>query len=398
MRRSILSRVTESSRAIGRAFAIVALLLLCGATPPGSDNTKLSPANADRAPWRQAGFDAAHTAHNKREHILSPSNVGLLTQIWASPVGVGTLYASPIVGKGRVYLGSGDGRLYAFDTATGATLWIGEQQPLFFVDSASGGDGLVFASSLYQPLVAYDAVTGAIVWQRPRSDVRASTTLAHGILYVGNFDGSLDALDPATGIPIWSSPRECCVYDQAPVVDGGRAFQMRTDHTLTAYNARDGTELWSKPASSIGTFAAAGGKLFYTEDTNVIALDQATGAQLWAAPVIAGANTAAPAVADGMVFVTAANLIALNAATGAVVWTAPASSTWGPSVANGVVYASNLNGEWDAFDERDGSLLWSFTAGSGCGGDCTNAVPVVANGVLYLAGPDGYLRAFTVNR
>jgi eukaryotic-like serine/threonine-protein kinase len=403
MKRSRTSEFTASVPAIiARTIAVVALLALCGATFAGSDNAKLAPANANRrslAPWRQAGFDAAHTAYNRFEQFLSPSNVGDLTEAWASPVGVGTLYASPIVVAGRVYIGSGDGRMYAFDAATGATLWIGTQQPLFFVDSAAGGGRLVFASALYQPLVAYDAETGAIVWTSSVCvDVRASPTFVDGVLYVASFDGTLNALDPATGVPIWSAPGKCCVYDQAPAVDDGRVFQMRTDHTLTAYDANDGTQLWSKAAFAVGTIAAAHGTLFYNEYPNVVALDEATGAQLWATPVVTAATTGAPAVADGLVFVTQSNLVALNAAAGAVVWTAPATSGWGPVVANGVVYTSSLNGEWDAFDERNGSLLWSVTVGSGCGGSCANAVPVVANGVLYLAGPDQYLRAFTISR
>jgi outer membrane protein assembly factor BamB len=63
-------------------------------------------------------------------------------------------------------------------------------------------------------------------------------------------------------------------------------------------------------------------------------------------------------------------------------------------VAKGVVYASSQSGEWDAFDERNGSLLWSVTVSSGCFFYCATAVPVVANGTVYLAGPDQYLRAF----
>jgi outer membrane protein assembly factor BamB len=388
MKRSGTKRATASVPAmIVLTIALVAWLALCGVTLAQSDDAV--------SPWRQAAFNAAHTAHNRFEQVLSPSNVGQLTEVWAVPVGVGSLYSSPIVAAGRVFIGSGDGRMYAFDAATGATLWVGIQQPLFFVDSAAGGEKRVFASAVYQRLVAYDAETGAVVWTA-LSNVRASPTFAEGVLYVASFDGTLHALDPATGTAIWSAPGSCCVYDQAPVVDGGRVFQIRTDHTLTAYDTSDGTQLWSTAAFAVGTLAASHGMLFFNDYPNVVALDQATGAQVWAAPVVSAATTGAPAVANGLVFVTQANLVALDGATGQVVWTAPAISGWGPVVANGVVYASSLSGEWDAFDERNGSLLWSVTVGSGCGGTCANAVPVVANGVLYLAGPDQYLRAFTV--
>src|SRR6476659_2969460 len=65
------------------------------------------------ANWRQAAFDPAHTAFNRVETILSPSNVGNLTQAWAAPVGTGTLYASPVVSDSKVFIGSGDGHMYA---------------------------------------------------------------------------------------------------------------------------------------------------------------------------------------------------------------------------------------------------------------------------------------------
>src|SRR5437773_6775142 len=47
------------------------------------------------ANWRQAAFDPAHTAFNRVETILSPSNVGHLAQAWAAPVGTLNLFASP---------------------------------------------------------------------------------------------------------------------------------------------------------------------------------------------------------------------------------------------------------------------------------------------------------------
>jgi len=354
-------------------------------------------ASLTTAGWPQASFDSAHSGFNRFETVLTRSKVRHLTQLWSAPVS-GGIHASPVISNGKVFIGSGDGHMYAFDAATGATLWIGEVQKLFFAGSAAASHGLVFASSLGGALVAYHADTGEIAWTSNLTEVAASPTLKNRILYVASFDGTLTALDAETGGSIWSAEGNGGVASQSPVLDGGRVFQMRDDHTLTAYNAQTGEQLWSIEAFSVGTLAAAYGMLFYSYYPDVVALDQATGAQLWTAPVATAARTVVPAVANGLVFVTHSQLWALDAWTGAVVWSAPVTSAVGPTVANGVVYASSLNGEWDAFDERDGTLLWSVTFGSGCSGTCTVTLPVIANGTLYLAGPDQYLRAFVPGR
>ncbi len=124
-----------------------------------------------------------------------------------------------------------------------------------------------------------------------------------------------------------------------------------------------------------------------------MAVDQATGQVRWEAPVVCGAVRSTPALADGLVFYSNCTLAAVDADTGDVAWTASAASSEGPSVANGVVYASSLNGEWDAFDLRDGSLLWSVNIPA-CGGTCANGIPLVTDGRLFLPGPDAYLHVY----
>jgi outer membrane protein assembly factor BamB len=178
---------------------------------------------------------------------------------------------------------------------------------------------------------------------------------------------------------------------------------MRTNSTLTAYDARTGSQLWQvNDYFTSGTIAASRGVLYFKDFPHVIALNAATGAELWRADIGAGGK-GAPALANGRAYVTESadshdsELTVLNATTGAVVWSVPSvASAEGPSVANGVVYASNLSGKWDAYDARNGSLLWSVTIGGGCGGACTNAVPAVSNGVLYITGADGTLRAYSL--
>jgi outer membrane protein assembly factor BamB len=289
--------------------------------------------------------------------------------------------------------------MYALDATTGATLWVGPAQGLPFVNSAAFGGGLVFSSALFRTMLAYDAGTGEIAWTSRRTDVRASPTLQSRTLYVGDVPGILSALDAGTGTTKWSSVRQGSISNQAPVIAYGRVFHMRDIGTLTAYNGRDGTQVWVKSqAFSEGTQAAAYGMLFYNEYPNVVAIDAATGQDVWRVPVLVAETPTSPAVAYGRVFVTQSKLSALDATTGAVLWQADVASSGGPSVANGVVYASSQNGEWDAFDASNGQLLWSVTIGNSCGGICTTAVPVVANGMLFLAGPDDRLRAYGLPR
>ena len=154
-------------------LSFLAVSFVAAGDPPktlGSGGSKSPTAMGD---WVQAGFDSAHSGFNRFETQINRGNVGNLTQLWASPVGTGVLYASPVVCNGKVYIGSGDGRMYAFDAATGATLWVGPQQNLFFVDSAAVSHGLVFASSLYSTFLAYNAGH-----RRNRLDLPASRTCA----------------------------------------------------------------------------------------------------------------------------------------------------------------------------------------------------------------------------
>ncbi len=352
-------------------------------------------ATRHRGDWSQGQFDAAHSAYNSFERTINPSNVGSLQLAWSASLGGFTNYATPIVAHGRVFVGGGDGRMHAFDATTGAILWTSKKLGSFYVDSATYADGLVFASAIYAPLTAFDPATGKVVWTSTVvTDLRAPATVRGHALFAAAFDGTLYALDTRTGSVLWSAPGGCCVYDQSPAVSGRRVFQFHTDGTLVAYDATDGTQLWSVSDFAVGTLAAVDGKLIFGHVPNVVARDQATGALLWASHYYGSADEAAPAVANGLVYAESnlSDLVALDENTGQFVWTAPARSQWGPSVANGVVYASAYSGEWKAFNASDGTQLWSVTNNDGCTGPCTNTLPVVTHGMLYLTNTQ--LRAY----
>lgn len=352
----------------------------------------LSATAPSAADWPQAWFDAGHTAHNPGETGLSTSNVGRLRLAW-SQHSTG-FWAGAIVADGRIYVGGSDDRLHAYDAETGVELWSGPSEGVLFANAGAFSDGLVFASATSEPLRAYDAETGVVVWSAPENSIfRASPTVDSGVVYATSFDGILSAFDAASGAHLWSTAEACCVFDQAPAVDGGRVFQMRTNGTLTAYHASTGTELWTIVAFSAGSVTAANGRVLFGNTPDVVAVDQATGEELWRTPVFDTATNGSPAVADGRVFVQTASLVALDEETGAVLWSVPVAGSAGVSVANGVVYAAEGNGVFGAYGAADGTRLGSVSQ-PGCSGTCSTSIPVPVDGTLLLASPDSGLRAY----
>ncbi len=89
-------------------------------------------------------------------HGLQPKN-----QTIADPFDV--FLSSPVVANGAVYFGSGDGNLYALDSATGDLRWKFKAGDVVHASPALAGD-VVFIGVLNGTLEARDAKTGELLW------------------------------------------------------------------------------------------------------------------------------------------------------------------------------------------------------------------------------------------
>ena len=99
------------------------------------------------------------------------------------------------------------------------------------------------------------------------------------------------------------------------------------------------------------------GDLYVTTTNGVHALDAATGSELWVFPLLIG--SAAPVVANGIVYVGTNFIYALDAATGAKLWSF--DTVWGdstPIASNGIVYARRTS-DLVALDATTGAILWT---------------------------------------
>ena len=312
--------------------------------------TVIAPAAALAAAgdWAQFRESQTHQAHNTNETVLSDITVPSLGLAWTGATG-GVVNSSPAVANGVVYVGSTDGKLYAFAVGCG-----------------TGGVACT-------PLWSSTAV-GAI---------DSSPAVANGVVYVGSADGKLYAfaVGCATGggtcSPVWTSATLGAIHS-SPSVDSGVIYVGSDDHSLYAF--------------AVG--CATGG---------------ATCSPVWSGAT-KGAIASSPAVASGVVYVGSDDhslyAFAVGCATGGLsctpLWTAVTGGAVhaSPSVLTGVVYVGSLDGNLYAYD----------AAGvTGCsGGICTPiwvattggpiySSPSVGDGRVWTGSDDGKVYAFRVN-
>jgi len=148
--------------------------------------------------------------------------------------------SSPVVAEGSVYVGSGDGNLYALDAATGEPRWTFRTGDVVHASPAFA-DGVVYVGSWDGDLYAVDARTGAEKWRfRGGQDpaihnqvgFQSSPAVVDGVVYVGCRDANLYAIDAATGREKWRVNHEGSWVIASPTVARGRVFYATSDSSL----------------------------------------------------------------------------------------------------------------------------------------------------------------------
>ncbi len=74
-----------------------------------------------RTDWDKYGFRSHHTHYNFYENVVSYKNVSTLIPDWTG-VTTETIASSPTIVNGIAYVGSSDGKLYAYDATVGSSL------------------------------------------------------------------------------------------------------------------------------------------------------------------------------------------------------------------------------------------------------------------------------------
>lgn len=274
-------------------------------------------------------------------------------------------YARPFVSGDRVIFGTGDGRLIARGIRFGQEVWssrIGNDAD--FVDGANvvsaGGVTMV---AINRRVVAVDEASGSPRWvYRPPVDdadgdpglvTRASLDVDSASVYVPAWGSSISAVDLRTGQARWVWRLGLLPSDTAasgPFRSGTSGVKVDGDRVYAGF--------WHF-RNDLGLLP---------REIGVVALDRATGRQLWLTLVPAPRSISifgAPAVDARHVYVTGVGgeTYALDRRSGAVVWGHEApdrfTSVRGTAVVRGdTVYHDGGNGFLYALRAATGAVTW----------------------------------------
>ncbi len=201
-----------------------------------------------------------------------------------------------------------------------------------------------------------------------------------------------------------------------PIAADGRIFTLDTDARVRGFDAATGKSLWTAKAMPEkeddpvigGGLAYAGGRLFVTAGFNeVLAMNPGDGSILWRQKISSTVRSAPSAMPDRIFVVTVDNqTIALDAATGKQLWTHQGlSETTGllgaasPAANKDVVLPAYSSGEVYALQSETGAPSWSDTiapmARSGMAGTFSDirGLPVIDRGIVVAISYGGRIAA-----
>jgi polyvinyl alcohol dehydrogenase (cytochrome) len=234
---------------------------------------------------------------------LTAGNVPKLKVKWALafPGGVGS---QPTVVGGRVYLGTGAGQIYSLDAQTGCIHWRADAKgpiraALSVGPLGAGGKLAVFSGDRGSGVHAFDAATGKELWSVKLETIPFATITGAPVLYRGRLY-----------VPI-SSSEEISTY-----VKGYQCCHFRGQ--VVALDAATGKELWR-------TYTIPDEPKAYRKAPDGTPVFGPAGAAVWSAPTI-DARRNLLYVATGDSYTDVPNLgsdavVAMDLTTGKIAWT-----------------------------------------------------------------------------
>jgi outer membrane protein assembly factor BamB len=215
-----------------------------------------------------------------------------------------SVYSSPAVADGKVFVGSKDNKTYCLDEKDGNLIWSYKTEDSVRYSSPAVANGKVFVGSTAGKIYCLDEKTGKLLWRYNTGDsVYSSPAVADGKVFVGSGD-KIYCLDEDNGNLIWCYETGKAVYS-SPAVADNKVFVGSNDNKTYCLEKNTGRVIWSYETGGavVSSPAVADGKVFVgSKDNKIYCLDGNNGNVIWSYET-GSIVQSSPAIANGKVFV-----------------------------------------------------------------------------------------------
>jgi len=278
----------------------------------------------------------------------------------------------------------------------------------------------IFVAGGHGELNKLDAQTGKLIWQfqSQGKEIPAPPAVADGVVYFGSTDGNIYAVNADTGAQLWQFTTDGTILG-SPTVDNGVVYAGSDNGSLYALDAKSGNQIWTYHAAtgsevvSVGSVTVANGIVYGTSSNGtshsfIFAVDAKTAAQSWIQQVN-NELLSTPQFSNGKLYVVTgaltqagksnsieSHLDVFDAASGSLPQqtaqdTESINSSipvfGAPTVTNGEVFYTALNGDVSAVSASDASVQWKHSFGGQI-----DTAPQVANGFVYVGVSNGSIQ------
>jgi polyvinyl alcohol dehydrogenase (cytochrome) len=278
-----------------------------GATPATAPNAGLCAAkpaaiaSLTSPNWNGFGVDTSNSRYQPKPGMTA-ADVPNLKLKWAFGFPGGSqAYGNPAIVAGRVFVGSDNGTVYALDAATGCTHWTFKADGGVRTAPSVGLVGrkyAVYIGDLKANVFALDAETGVVIWKKQLDTHRFARITGAPVLADGKIYVPVSSTEEA---PAAQPNYECCTFRGSVVaLDAASGDQLWKSYTITEAPTQVGT-------NSKGTkqYAPAGAAVW-----NSPTIDRQKGVLY----IGTGNSYTGPAVK------TSDSVIAMDLKTGKIVW------------------------------------------------------------------------------
>jgi polyvinyl alcohol dehydrogenase (cytochrome) len=270
----------------------------------GTKETRLT-GYGTRSSWNGFGVDASNSRFQKTPG-LTAADVPNLKLRWAFGFQGGSqAYGNPAIVAGRVFVGSDNGTFYAIDADTGCTHWsyqaesgIRSAPTVAPLGSGAAARHVVYFGDLKANTYAIDAATGELLWKKSVDPHRFARVTGSVTLYDGRLYVPVSSVEEGPGA---QPGYECCTFRGSVVaLDAATGNQIWKTYTITETPVQVG-----KNSKGTAQYAPAGAAVW-----NAPTIDPQRGVLY----IGTGNSYTGPAVK------TSDSVIAMELKTGKMVW------------------------------------------------------------------------------